>query len=87
MNDRLIGREIDSGIAVTEHGPFDPTVSKVVLVHGALDRAKSFLPVVEYLPELRVIEYDRRGYGESLSAGASDDFGAARGRPLGRHGR
>jgi len=75
MNDRLVGREIDSGIAVTEHGPFEPTVSKVVLVHGALDRAKSFLPVVEYLPELRVIEYDRRGYGESLSAGPAAILG------------
>jgi pimeloyl-ACP methyl ester carboxylesterase len=72
MNDRLIGRAIDTGIAVTEHGPFDPTVSKVVLVHGALDRAKSFLPVVEYLPDLRVIEYDRRGYGESLPAGPAE---------------
>src|SRR3984885_3555572 len=34
-----------------------------------MDRAKSFLPIVEYLPDLRVIEYDRRGYGESLPAG------------------
>ena len=49
----------------------DPTVSKVVLVHGAMDRAKSFLPVVEHLPDLRVIEYDRRGYGESLPAGSA----------------
>ena len=69
MNDRLLGRAFDAGIAVTEHGPLDPTASKVVLVHGALDRAKSFLPVVDYLPELRVLEYDRRGYGDSLSAG------------------
>jgi pimeloyl-ACP methyl ester carboxylesterase len=69
MNDRLAARTLDTGIAVTAHGPLDPTVSKVVLVHGALDRAKSFLPVVECLPELRLIEYDRRGYGESLPAG------------------
>jgi pimeloyl-ACP methyl ester carboxylesterase len=69
MNDRMIGRAIDPGIAVTAHGPLDFAASKVVLVHGALDRAKSFLPVVEYLPELRVVEYDRRGYGESLKAG------------------
>ena len=52
-----------------QQGPRDPTVSKVVLVHGAMDRAKSFLPVVEHLPDLTVIEYDRRGYGESLPAG------------------
>ncbi len=64
----MSGRGFDAGIAVTEHGPRDPTVSRVVLVHGAMDRAKSFLPVVEHLPDLRVIEYDRRGYGESLPA-------------------
>ena len=46
-----------------------PPRAKAVLVHGALDRSKSFLPVVECLPELRVTEYDRRGYGESLVAG------------------
>jgi pimeloyl-ACP methyl ester carboxylesterase len=69
MIDRVSGGAIETGLAVTEHGPVDPTVSKVVLVHGALDRAKSFLPVVEHLPDLRVIEYDRRGYGESLPAG------------------
>ncbi len=67
MSHPLIDRP--GNIAVTEHGPLDPTAAKVVLVHGALDRAKSFLPVVECLPELRVTEYDRRGYGESLAAG------------------
>jgi pimeloyl-ACP methyl ester carboxylesterase len=71
MIDRLSGSPVDTGIAVTEHGPLGPTVAKVVLVHGALDRAKSFLPAVEHLPELRVIEYDRRGYGESLLAGSA----------------
>ncbi len=69
MIDRVSGREIAPGIAVTEHGMRDPTVSKVVLVHGAMDRAKSFLPVVGHLPDLCVIEYDRRGYGESVPAG------------------
>jgi pimeloyl-ACP methyl ester carboxylesterase len=67
--DRLSGRAIDVNIAVAQQGPSDPNVAKVVLVHGAMDRAKSFLPVVEHLPDLRVIEYDRRGYGESLPAG------------------
>ena len=43
-------------------------MTEVVLVHGALDRAKSFRPVVEYLHDLRVVEYDRRGYGESIPA-------------------
>ena len=58
-----------SGLAVSEHGPGDPSVSRVVLVHGAMDRAKSFRRVVEQLPDLRIIDYDRRGYGESLGAG------------------
>jgi pimeloyl-ACP methyl ester carboxylesterase len=56
-------------VAVTEHGPRDPTMAAVVLVHGAMDRAKSFQPVVKHLADLRVTEYDRRGYGESLPAG------------------
>lgn len=55
------------GIAVAVHGPHDPALTEVVLVHGAMDRAKSFRGVVEHLPDLRVVEYDRRGYGESVS--------------------
>ena len=74
------GRAIDAAIAVTTHGPRDPTVSEVVLVHGAMDRAKSFLRVVEHLPDLTVIEYDRRGYGESLPAAYARVPGAARRR-------
>jgi pimeloyl-ACP methyl ester carboxylesterase len=62
------GRATATAIAVTAHGPRDPTVPEVVLVHGAMDRAKSFRRVVEHLPDLRVIEYDRRGYGESIPA-------------------
>jgi pimeloyl-ACP methyl ester carboxylesterase len=62
------GRAGNSVLAVTAHGPDDPTMPGVVLVHGALDRAKSFRPVVDYLPDLRVVEYDRRGYGESIPA-------------------
>ena len=58
------------GLAVSESGPAgDPSAPRVVLVHGAMDRAKSFGPVVEQLPELRIIGYDRRGYGESVAAG------------------
>jgi pimeloyl-ACP methyl ester carboxylesterase len=62
------GRATATTIAVTAHGPSDPTVTEVVLVHGAMDRAKSFRRVMEHLPDLRVIEYDRRGYGESIPA-------------------
>jgi pimeloyl-ACP methyl ester carboxylesterase len=57
-----------TAIAVTAHGPHDSALSEVVLVHGAMDRAKSFRRVVDHLPDLRVIEYDRRGYGASVPA-------------------
>jgi pimeloyl-ACP methyl ester carboxylesterase len=53
-------------IAVTAHGLRDPAVPEIVLVHGAMDRAKSFWRVVEHLADLRVVDYDRRGYGESF---------------------
>lgn len=62
------GRATATAIAVTAHGPHDPTMTEVVLVHGAMDRAKSFRRVVDHLPDLRVIEYDRRGYGASVPA-------------------
>jgi len=53
-------------LAVTEHGPEDGRV--VVLIHGALDRGRAFRRVVDRLGELRVVVYDRRGYGGSLGA-------------------
>ncbi len=60
------GRANAGALAVTAHGPSDPAVTEIVLVHGAMDRAKSFRRVVEHLADLRVIDYDRRGYGESF---------------------
>jgi len=54
-------------LSVTEHGP--PDGSLVVLVHGAMDRARSMRRVVERLTDLRVVLYDRRGYGGSVEAG------------------
>jgi pimeloyl-ACP methyl ester carboxylesterase len=45
----------------------------VVLVHGGADRAKSFAPIVQRLSDIPVTVYDRRGYGQSLTAGADDD--------------
>jgi pimeloyl-ACP methyl ester carboxylesterase len=60
------GRTNAGEIAVTAHGPPGPAASEIVLVHGAMDRAKSFRRVVENLADLRVTDYDRRGYGESL---------------------
>ena len=62
------GRATSTTVAVTVHGPHDPAATEVVLVHGAMDRAKSFRGVVQHLPDLRVIDYDRRGYGGSIPA-------------------
>ena len=62
------GDERRPGLAVDEAG--DESVPLVVLVHGGLDRARSLRRVVERLPDLRVVTYDRRGYGRSVGAGA-----------------
>lgn len=40
----------------------------VVLVHGAPDRGATFGPVLDHLGDLRVVTYDRRGYGRSVAA-------------------
>jgi pimeloyl-ACP methyl ester carboxylesterase len=58
-----------TSLAVTERGPDRPDTPLVVLVHGAMDRSRSLRRVVERLTELRVVSYDRRGYGESVGAG------------------
>ncbi len=60
----MSGRANGGGLVVTAHGARDAG-PEIVLVHGAMDRAKSFRRVVEQLTDLRVIDYDRRGYGES----------------------
>lgn len=41
----------------------------VVLVHGSLDRAASFVRVVRRLPEFDLLTYDRRGYQRSRRGG------------------
>jgi pimeloyl-ACP methyl ester carboxylesterase len=61
--------EQSAELAIGRSGPDDPSAPQVVLVHGAMDRAKSFRSVIEQLPDLRIIDYDRRGYGESVTAG------------------
>jgi len=33
-----------------------------------MDRARSFRPVIRHLPDLRIVAYDRRGYGESVQS-------------------
>lgn len=55
-------------LAITEHHFDRPEVPMVVLVHGAMDRSRSFRRVVEHLTDLRVVTYDRRGYGDSVGA-------------------
>jgi pimeloyl-ACP methyl ester carboxylesterase len=60
-------------LAVSEAG--DPSGPLVVLVHGAMDRARSFRRAVERLPDFRVVTYDRRGYGGSLAAGPPTGLG------------
>lgn len=54
-----------AGLHVTEHH-VDATGLPVVIVHGAPDRSKNFAAVIDLLPDLRIISYDRRGYGKSL---------------------
>jgi pimeloyl-ACP methyl ester carboxylesterase len=60
------------GLYVVDHpasgldgaGPPD-AASLVVMVHGSLDRARSFARVVRRLSDLHVVTYDRRGYQRS----------------------
>lgn len=59
---------------VSEHDP-GGDVDTVVLVHGSLDRSSAFARVQRHLSGLRVIRYDRRGYGRSLDTGPADSFG------------
>jgi pimeloyl-ACP methyl ester carboxylesterase len=61
--------ERPAGLHVLDHHsqPAAGGSPTVYLVHGSLDRAGSFGRVVRRLPELRVVTYDRRGYGRSRS--------------------
>lgn len=46
----------------------------MVLVHGTMDRSSSFARVARHLDGLRVVRYDRRGYGHSLALGPPTSF-------------
>ncbi len=59
---------------VTEHG--DPDGALVVFVHGSLDRSSAFVRVGRVLGDVRVVRYDRRGYGRSLASGPAPTFDA-----------
>ncbi|HEV3213353.1 MAG TPA: alpha/beta fold hydrolase [Acidimicrobiales bacterium] len=44
---------------------------RVVLVHGAVERARGFDEVVAYLGDVDVVTYDRRGHGERWREGTA----------------
>jgi pimeloyl-ACP methyl ester carboxylesterase len=54
------------GVSTAVHHSDRPVT--VVLVHGAPDRGSTFRRLIDHLPQLRVVTYDRRGYGRSLGA-------------------
>ncbi len=63
------------GLFVSEHDP-GGNAPAVVLVHGSLDRGAAFVRVQRELNDLRVLRYDRRGYGRSLHVGPAPSFAA-----------
>src|SRR5439155_752687 len=46
-------------------------VTRVVLVHGTMDRASSFAKVLSHLRDSEVVTYDRRGYGRNWARPAT----------------
>lgn len=72
---RRRGRSVHAveDLFVAEHDP-PGAEATVVLVHGSLDRCAAFARVQRHLDDLRVVRYDRRGYGRSLATGAADDL-------------
>ncbi|MGE0793810.1 MAG: alpha/beta fold hydrolase [Acidimicrobiia bacterium] len=65
---RPLSSRAPSDLAVTRHPAGVPGRPRVVLVHGAPDRSRSFRKVIPLLADLDVTVYDRRGYGESVGA-------------------
>ncbi len=53
-----------------EHHHRDAPGPRVVIVHGSPDRSRNFRFVIELLDDVPITIYDRRGYGQSLAAGA-----------------
>lgn len=61
-------------LQVVEVGAGEPLV---LLVHGVVDRGRSFAPVMDLLSgECTVRSYDRRGYGEAAGPGVEPDVAA-----------
>lgn len=46
--------------------PAETPRSTVIFVHGSMDRQTVFSPVIDRLPDIRCVAYDRRGYGSSI---------------------
>jgi pimeloyl-ACP methyl ester carboxylesterase len=49
-----------------------PGAVRVVFVHGTMDRSASFVKTMRRLPDLDLVRYDRRGYGQSAGAGMAE---------------
>lgn len=62
-----------ASLFVATHDPGGDAAT-IVLVHGSLDRSAAFARVQRHLEDLRVVRYDRRGYGRSLALGAAPTF-------------
>lgn len=58
---------------VEHFGAENPSASRVIIVHGTLDRAASFRKVQRLLPDLNVTLVDRRGYGASSAQAPAVD--------------
>jgi pimeloyl-ACP methyl ester carboxylesterase len=67
-----------AGLFVSVHDPGGDgatgDAATIVLVHGSLDRSAAFARVQRHLADLRVVRYDRRGYGHSLALGPAPSF-------------
>jgi pimeloyl-ACP methyl ester carboxylesterase len=68
------GVDRHDGLAVHRRGPHG--APRVVLVHGAMDRAGGFVKVLRHLRHLDVVRYDRRGYAGSRTGPVHEDFTA-----------
>ena len=66
-------REKIQGLAVYRSRSTDSSV-RVVLIHGAVDRAAGLIRVARQIGDAEVIRYDRRGYGRSDSVGSACTF-------------
>jgi pimeloyl-ACP methyl ester carboxylesterase len=73
---RVVEDVVIDGLAVYRRGT--PGAPRVVLVHGAMDRAGGFVKVLRRLVHLDLIRYDRRGYGGSR--GGPSGRGSGEGR-------